>query len=101
MAIEDGLVLAAALDAHGPDVAQALRDYEAERLPRTRRVQLESRERGRTYHLPSRWEQIKRGVGYWWRGLVNPHAGGIRANWVYEYDATAFRPTAQTQRRAA
>ncbi|ARP88309.1 FAD-dependent monooxygenase [Bordetella genomosp. 9] len=101
MAIEDSWVLATALDAHGADVAAALRDYEAERLPRTSRVQLESRERGRTYHLPSRWEQLKRDVGYWWRGLFNPHAGGIRANWVYEYDATAFRPCTEPQRRAA
>ncbi|ANN69137.1 FAD-dependent monooxygenase [Bordetella bronchialis] len=101
MAIEDSLVLAAALDAHGANVSAALRDYEAERLPRTSRVQLESRERGRTYHLPTRWEQIKRDVGYWWRGLFNPHAGGIRANWVYEYDATAFRATPEPQRRAA
>ncbi|WP_459618520.1 FAD-dependent monooxygenase [Bordetella sp. 2513F-2] len=92
MAIEDGYVLASALAAHGSDVPQALRAYEAERLPRTRRVQLESRERGRTYHLPSRWDQFKRDVGFWWRGLFNPHAGGIRANWVYEYDAEAFDP---------
>jgi salicylate hydroxylase len=101
MAIEDSWVLAAALAGHGDDIPAALRDYEAERLPRTSRVQLESRERGRTYHLPSRWEQIKRDVGYWWRGLFDPHAGGIRANWVYEYDATAFRAAPQPQRRAA
>lgn len=101
MAIEDGYVLAKSLAVHGQDVAQALRDYEGERLPRTRRVQLESRERGRTYHLPSRWDQFKRDVGFWWQGLFNPHAGGIRANWVYEYDATAFDPRPAAAQRAA
>jgi salicylate hydroxylase len=92
MAIEDGYVLAASLATHGNDVASALRDYEAERLPRTSRVQLESRERGRTYHLPSRLAQVKRDAMYRVQSLFNPHASGIKANWVYEYDATAFQP---------
>jgi salicylate hydroxylase len=92
MAIEDGYVLAAALAGHGLDVASALHDYQAERLPRTSRVQLESRERGRTYHLPSRFAQVKRDAMYRVQSLLNPHASGIKANWVYEYDATAFKP---------
>ena len=50
MAIEDGTVLAAALQAHGADIPAALAQYEALRKPRTSRVQLESRERGA--HLP-------------------------------------------------
>lgn len=90
MAIEDAYVLAAALSAHPSDVSAALRDYEAERLPRTSRVQLEARERGRTYHLPSAFAQAKRDFVYWARGLINPQATGIQANWVYEYDARAF-----------
>ena len=92
MAIEDGYVLAAALAGHGLDVASALRDYQAERLPRTSRVQLESRERGRTYHLPSRLAQVRRDAMYRVQSLLNPHSSGIKANWVYEYDATAFKP---------
>jgi salicylate hydroxylase len=28
---------------------------------------------------------------FWLRGLFNPHTSGIRANWVYEYDARKFR----------
>lgn len=90
MAIEDAYVLAAALSAHLSDVPSALRDYEAERIPRTKRVQLEARERGRTYHLPSAVAQAKRDIGYWLRGLIKPQATGIQANWVYEYDARAF-----------
>jgi salicylate hydroxylase len=101
MAIEDGYVLAKSLEAHGQDVSAALRDYEAERLPRTSRVQLESRERGRTYHLPSPLSQIKRDVMYWWRGLFNPHATGIQANWVYQYNATEFKPNVSPLKSAA
>lgn len=93
MAIEDAYVLAASLDAHGDDVAAAFRDYEAERLPRTSRVQLEARERGRTYHLPSPLAQAKRDLVYWLRGLFNPQTTGLGANWVYAYNAADFRPT--------
>jgi salicylate hydroxylase len=93
MAIEDGYVLAKSIAAHGNDVTAALRDYEAERLPRTSRVQLESRERGKTYHLPSRMEQLKRDLIYRIRGLFNPQDTGLRANWVYAYSAPAFEPS--------
>lgn len=93
MAIEDAYVLAASLAAHGDDIPSALADYERERLPRTSRVQLEARERGRTYHLPSAFAQARRDFMFWLRGLFNPHASGIRANWVYEYDARKFNST--------
>lgn len=94
MAIEDSYVLAAALHAHGDNIGAAFRDYELERLPRTSRVQLQARERGKTYHLPSRWAQARRDFVYWVRGLINPQTTGLGANWVYDYDATAFRPSA-------
>ena len=92
MAIEDGYVLAQSLAAHGIDIASALRDYEAERLPRTSRVQLESRERGRTYHLPSAFAQHKRDLIYKFKSYLNPQASGIQANWVYAYNANDFVP---------
>ena len=88
MAIEDGTVLAAALQAHGADIPAALAQYEALRKPRTSRVQLESRERGRTYHLASPLALLKRDIAYRVRSLINPHKSGIKANWVYEHDAT-------------
>ncbi|WP_233233456.1 FAD-dependent monooxygenase [Bordetella sp. LUAb4] len=94
MAIEDGYVLAQSLAAHGDDVAAALRDYEAERLARTARVQLESRERGLTYHLPNAFAQYKRDLVYAFKSYLDPQASGIQANWVYEYSATAFAPNA-------
>ncbi|MGF6643303.1 salicylate hydroxylase [Paraburkholderia sp. GAS33] len=92
MAIEDGYVLARSLAGHGTDVASALRDYEAERIPRTSRVQLESRERGRTYHLPTLFAQRKRDLIYQFKSWINPHASGIQADWVYAYNAADFQP---------
>jgi salicylate hydroxylase len=94
MAIEDGWVLAAALRAQQGDVPAALSQYEALRKPRTTRVQLESRERGRTYHLASPLALFKRDVAYRLRSLINPHKSGIKANWVYEYDACTAVETA-------
>lgn len=88
MAMEDAYVLASALATQG-DVATALARYEALRRPRTARVQLESRERGRTYHLSSSFALFKRDLGYRLRNLINPHKSGIKANWVYQYDAVS------------
>ena len=88
MAIEDGFVLSGALS-DTADIPEALIRYESLRRPRTTRVQLESRERGRTYHLTSKFAQIKRDLGYRWKSLVNPQSSGLGANWVYEYDAAA------------
>ena len=50
MAIEDGVILADCLDEAGT-ISDALRAYEARRLVRTARVQLESRALWSTYHL--------------------------------------------------
>ncbi|MDM0026059.1 FAD-dependent monooxygenase [Variovorax saccharolyticus] len=88
MAIEDAYVLAAALAHFGADQDAALRAYEAERLPRTARVQLEARERGRTYHLSTPEEQRERDLAFQKQQASNPNAVGIKAEWVYEYDAT-------------
>ncbi len=93
MAIEDGYVLAAALDAHRDRPEDGLALYEALRRPRTARVQLESRERGRTYHLASPLALLKRDVAYRLRSLINPHKSGIQANWVYDYDAASAVPS--------
>jgi salicylate hydroxylase len=89
MAIEDAFVLSSALQKNGTDVVAGLRLYEALRKPRTSRVQLESRERGRTYHLASPLALVRRNLAYRVRSLINPQKSGIQANWVYEYDATS------------
>lgn len=88
MAIEDGYVLAAALHRYGDDLQAGLHAYEAERRPRTARVQLEARERGRTYHLSTPEELRQRDLDMQRQQAKNPNAVGIKAEWVYEYDAT-------------
>ena len=87
MAIEDAFVLARAL-AGARDPVSALRQYERHRMPRTSRVQLESRKRGQTYHQHSPLVKAYRNFVYKVRQVINPQKGGIQANWVYEYDAT-------------
>ncbi|VXC24111.1 Salicylate 1-monooxygenase [Pantoea brenneri] len=91
MAIEDGYVLAQALAHFGGDVPAALAAYEAERRPRTSQVQLQARERGRTYHLSSPEELRQRDLAFQQEQAKNPNAVGIRAEWIYEYDATRCR----------
>lgn len=87
MAIEDGYVLARALTAT-QDIGLALSAYEADRLPRTTRVQLGARERGRSYHEVSWFGRLKRDLGHWWRSLFDSHSAGLQASWIYAYDAT-------------
>ncbi|NHN88856.1 FAD-dependent monooxygenase [Acetobacter conturbans] len=92
MAIEDGYVLAEALDTFGTDqLRAALEAYEAERRPRTARVQLEARERGRTYHLSSPEALRERDLAFQREQADNPNAVGIKAEWVYQYDARTCR----------
>jgi salicylate hydroxylase len=98
MAIEDGWVLAEALDVFGRDIGKALDAYEAERMQRTARVQLEARERGRTYHLSSPEELRKRNEAFKAEQARNPNAVGIKAEWVYQYDATTCRERFGTER---
>ena len=57
-------------------------------MPRTARVQLEARERGRTYHMSSPEELRKRNEAFKAEQEKNPNAVGIKAEWVYQYDAT-------------
>ncbi|SOC48388.1 FAD binding domain-containing protein, partial [Rhizobium subbaraonis] len=90
MAIEDAYVLAEALDLRRNDPTAALAAYEAERLPRTSRVQLEARERGRTYHLPSEEEMAARDAEYARRAKEDPRTTGINTDWVYDYDPRKF-----------
>jgi salicylate hydroxylase len=87
MAIEDAYVLARTI-AGEDDPMTALKVYEKHRIPRTSRVQLESRKRGQTYHRHAPIQKMMRNVVYRVRQMIDPHKGGIQANWVYEYDAT-------------
>ena len=88
MAIEDGYVLARAL-ARYSEIPRALAEYEAIRIPRSRKVQLESRARQQTYHVATPFKQFRRDLAFRFHQIVNPHRGGMKTNWVYAYDATA------------
>lgn len=88
MAIEDAYVLGRVLGQGMAPVA-ALKKYELLRLPRTSKVQLESRKRGETYHVASPAKRLYRDAIYRIKQIIDPHSGGIQASWVYSYDAIA------------
>ncbi len=78
-ALEDAVVLARRMKKTG-DVAQAMRDYEIERMPRTARMQQGARFNARMYHAsgPLRWA---RDLKLRWDAerLIDRHA------WIYGY----------------
>ena len=99
MAMEDGLVLARMLAQDPGNIGEALQRYEAIRIPRTARVQLTSRAQGEKNHLTSPWARLRRDLVYRFRNLINPQSTGLKAGWVYEYDAA--RVEAEPERTAA
>ena len=84
MAIEDGMVLARCLDAY-PDVAEALRHYQAARLDRTSRIVRGSLENVSRYHNPQLADP-EQAQAFMEREFA-PRAMGARYDWLYEYDA--------------
>ena len=89
-AIEDGVVLAAALSAEASDPLTGLARYERTRRPRASQVVLASRERGLSNHLTSRWATWRRDLSIAWRRHVNrrdPEGRGTA--WLAGYDATS------------
>ena len=89
MGIEDGCVLAELVARLPDDLDEALRRYEALRVPRTRRAVLGSRERARLNHLHSRWARFKRDLEYLSRRLFYPDGTVHRTAWLYGYDVMA------------
>ena len=86
-AIEDGYVLAREL-AHAPlDPGSALAAYEAERRPRTARIQLAARAQGEIFHLHSPWARFKRALRL--DRFEKPRADLLSKDWIYSYDPTA------------
>ncbi|MBV9449872.1 MAG: FAD-dependent monooxygenase [Streptosporangiaceae bacterium] len=89
-AIEDGMVLAAALSAEASDPLTGLARYERTRRPRASQVVLASRERGLSNHLTSRWAAWRRDLSITWRRHMNrrdPEGRGTA--WLAGYDATS------------
>ncbi len=87
MAMEDACVLADVLAHASADVPAALREYEALRRPRTSRVQLAARARGRTYHENAPLRKLWRDTRYLVGRLLRPQSTGLATDWIYAYDA--------------
>ena len=90
--LEDACVLAAEIAARPDDIAGALQAYEAARIPRTRRIQLGARARGRDNHLPTAWARLKRDARLALRRWLTPNAALHRADWIFSYDAADYAP---------
>ena len=88
-AIEDGAVLATALQAEPDDPQQALTRYERTRRPRASRVVLAARERGQSNHLSSPLAALRRDITIALRRRFGRDTEGRGAGWIPEYDATS------------
>jgi len=86
-AIEDGCVLAAALDKLSDDQSGALQLYERSRRPRASRVVLTSRARGDDNHLVSPVAAMSRDVRIAIRRRIRGDVTGRGEGWIAEYDA--------------
>jgi salicylate hydroxylase len=87
-ALEDGSVLAMALDSRRDDAPGALQLYERVRRPRASRVVLTSRARGVDNHLVSPLAQRKRDVMIALRKRFSSDVGGRGDAWIPAYDAS-------------
>ena len=90
-AIEDGATLANVL-ARSSDAAEALRRYEALRLPRTARIQAVAAANKGLNHLPDGPEQVARDASMA-AGTADWSIGATR--WVYRHDAAAAAETGE------
>ncbi len=90
-AIEDGYVLADMLSRHRSDPRGALEAYEQARLPRTARIQLHARERGRINNATSPFARLRRDLGYRLKRLIKPKEHTYKIEWIYGHDVTAER----------
>jgi salicylate hydroxylase len=85
-AMEDGCVLAMALDSMRDDLPAALMLYERVRLPRASRVVLYARERGEDNHLVSPWAALKRDAMIAIRQRFSHNRTGRGGTWIFDYD---------------
>ena len=88
MAIEDAYVLSRELARSADDIPRALRAYEAERIPRTAKVQLAVRRQAKIFHLGSPVARTMRQLKNYLPSLGAYRSIDFKADWLYEYDAT-------------
>ena len=90
-AIEDAVVLAACLAGAGPGgLGAALRRYERIRLPRTTRIQQQSRANATAFHLPDGEAQRRRDAS------DRTSSGLERHEWLFGYDAEQAATTSRS-----
>lgn len=88
-ALEDGYVLADMLAQHRGDATAALMAYERARLPRTARIQLQARARGKINNTTSAFQRFTRDLGYRIKRLIKPKEHTYKIEWIYGHDVTA------------
>jgi salicylate hydroxylase len=90
-AIEDAVVLAVCLADAGPGgLSAALRRYERNRLPRTTRIQRQSRDNAKTFHLVDGDAQRRRDTS------AQTSSGLDRHEWLFGYDAEEATTTSRS-----
>jgi len=87
-AMEDGVVLARALDAMPDNLNAALKLYERARLPRANRVVLAARARGVDNHLVSPIAAFKRDTLIAIKKRIGKDPSGRSSAWIPDYDAS-------------
>jgi len=87
MAIEDAVVLGAAIAREQDNPGAALAAYEQLRVPRTKAAVLGARARAKENHLASPWARLRRDVQFFFRekfgGADNT---AFKVGWLYDYD---------------
>lgn len=87
MAIEDAFVLAH-LVTRKPDLRDALTSYEAERKPRTSRVQAGARNNATLFHRGDPFTQLATYGPIWLAGQFLPTVAHGQYDWIYKHDVT-------------
>ena len=87
MAVEDAYVLAHMLSAHAHDPVHAFTQYANHRLPRTSRVQMESRRQGEIYHLANPLQVSARNFVIGLGSRVLPGLARRRYDWLFGFNA--------------
>lgn len=88
-ALEDGVVLAQALERCQDDLPAGLQLYERVRRPRASQVVLTARSRGVDNHLVSSVAQWKRDVKIAVRKRFTTDISGRNDEWIYDHDASS------------
>jgi salicylate hydroxylase len=88
MAIEDAFVLARSLSARAP-IGAALAAFEAERKPRTTRVQAGARRNAALFHRGDPVSRLATFGPIWLAGQMLPGIAHGQYDWIYAHDVTA------------